>query len=75
MVKATADLDRDHVDIEAEGSPTNIMAEVTSIVREVYLSIKEQDPDAAETFRDRFTHLVNRLNSPVWRDEEEGEDA
>lgn len=75
MVKATADTKKDLVAIEAEGSFVDIMAETTAIVREVYLSIKEQDPDKAETFRDRFTHLVNRLNSPVWRDEEEGESA
>lgn len=52
--------------IAAQGSGIELVADIASIIDDIYSQFKRRSPEAATMFRNAITHLVVDTDSPLW---------
>ena len=58
------------IKVEGTGSAQDLMAETAAVIKEVYASIKEKNPEAAAGYKSHLIVLLLDPNSPVWKCED-----
>lgn len=66
MLKCHLEKETDTCKIAVKGSPIDILADVTFLIRDVYLAFQKNSPIAGDLFRDMLLEVVNDYSSPVW---------
>lgn len=66
MLKCHLEKETSTCNITVEGSPIDILADVTFLIRNVYLAFQKNSPIAGSIFRDMLLEVVNDYSSPVW---------
>lgn len=61
------------VEIVAQGSIIEIMAEVGQVISGVHMQLKRNDPAAARAYRHCLINLLTDPDTPLWNDEPNAE--
>lgn len=69
MLKCKIDQNKKRaIRIKARGTAKDLMVDTAAVIHDVYLNIKEQNPEAAEGYKNRLTIALLDPNSPVWKE-------
>lgn len=55
--------------VKATGTAKDIMVETCAMIREIYININRQNPEAAKGYKDSLIVALLRTDSPVWKEE------
>lgn len=69
MLKCNIDRQKKIVRIKGNGTPYDLYAEATVLIRDIYHHIHEQSPDQAQAFKNTLIGTLLDPDSPVWKEE------
>ena len=58
--------------VKASGTAEDLMVETATMIQEVYSSIAQQSPEAAEGYKLHLLGLLLDPRSPVWKENDHG---
>ena len=67
MLKCHLEKEADKFEIEVKGNTIDILADVTTLINDVYLALQENNPIIGDFFRYYMRAAVNDDSSPMWK--------
>ena len=67
MLKCHLEEETNTCKIEVKGNLIGILADVTFLIRDVYIAFQNDSPITGDLFRDMLRDVVNDDSSPIWK--------
>ena len=68
MLKCHISRKKNHVRVKAKGTAQEMMVEAGTAIATVYRTIRKENPEAAEGFKNHLIGLLLDPKSPVWKE-------
>ena len=75
MIKCKSNRTKNHVWVKAKGTAQDMVVEAGMAIATVYRTIRKENPEAAEGFKNHLLGLLLDPKSPIWKEDDHGKTA